>query len=385
MTHPLISDGDLILYGFVGGSLEGDDFFMPQGFTARDVMNALSEMDGDIVARINSPGGLAEEGVAVYRALRAYKGGQVTTKVDAIAASSASIIAMAGAKIVIPEASLLMIHEASGFTFGTRKDHLKSAEVLDKIDGQMATIYAARTGLEIEAVREMMAAETWLDGKEAVEKGFADEAPSEALSIEPAAFDYRVYAHAPDRLKQRAARASQSRSLVAQLKETGMSSKPNVPADKPVEVKSAAPEASAKPATVAELRAQFPELVQQVEAAAANAERERILGIEAALLPGHEQIIAAHKADPAKTPADAALAVLKAERERGDQHLAARAADEKTVAGLRSEPAHQPAPAAKPSAQDIAERARAYRAQQEKLGNKISAAEAVAHVQKEFA
>lgn len=84
----------------------------------------------------------------------------------------------------------------------------------------------------------------------------------------------------------------------------------------------------------------FPAIATELRGEGAKAERDRILGIEAAALPGHEKIIAAHKADPAKTPADAAFAVLDAEKASRGKHLAALDTDEASVKGLRSEPAN---------------------------------------------
>ena len=203
---PLIVNGELVLYGYVGDPAE-----YGWGFNARDVLEALAELDGDITVRINSGGGSAWDGVAIYQALKGYAGGQVTVQVDAIAASAASVIAMSGAKIVVPATALMMIHNASGITWGEAIDHEKTAKVLRTLDGQMATLYAERSGQDADTVANMMDEETWLTGDQAVELGFADEvgeAPetddedekTTAEAVAPAAFAYDVYQNTPERI-----------------------------------------------------------------------------------------------------------------------------------------------------------------------------------------
>lgn len=320
MTHPLIIDGELVLYGYVGGDPEGDGFFYPKGFSARDVIAALEELSGDIRVRVNSPGGLAIEGVAIYRALAAHKG-QVEVHVDAVAASAASIITMAGQVIAIPESALLMIHDAAGRTLGNAEDHLKTAAVLEKLDDQMATIYAAKTGKSREEIKALMDAETWLNGREAVEQGFADEVPPERPS-DPVAFDYRIYAHAPDSLKEL------SRQLASQRERCGKEAALSAVTgqkEKPMTDKSkgSADNHSAAPTTVEELRAAFPDLVAGIESAAAKAERDRINGIEEMAVAGYEKIVAECKADPAVSPEAAAARILRAQKQQGDERAQA--------------------------------------------------------------
>lgn len=148
--------------------------------------------------------------------------------------------------------------------------------------------------------------------------------------------------------------------------------------------------AAAKPTTLAELQTAFPDLCAQLVAQGvaqgmkdgAAAEHARIAGIEAAMLPGHEKIIAAHKADPKMTPADASLAVITAERARGSNHLAALAADESKVEDLSSQATGAGgAPAAgKESAAALAKRASDYQAEQLAKGITVDAIAAVAHV-----
>ncbi|WP_029554776.1 head maturation protease, ClpP-related [Xanthobacter sp. 91] len=202
MARDLIVDGELVLYGPVGG-----DWWDDSGFTAMDVIQSLAQMDGDITVRLNSGGGVAWDGVAIYNALKAYAGA-VTIVVEGVAASAASIIAMAGDEVEMRAGALMMIHNASTITWGTAEDHEKSRELLAKLDGQLAAIYAERTGLDLAEIRALMDAETWMDAAEAIDKGFAGTADDEKAA-KASAFDYRLYAKAPKALQ------SQSKKLKA--------------------------------------------------------------------------------------------------------------------------------------------------------------------------
>lgn len=195
MAEPnkLIVGGELVLYGYVGG----DDFF-DDGFSGKQVLEALAELDGDITVHINSGGGSVWDGSAIHNALKAYDG-KVTVIVDGVAASSASLIAMAGKEIVMAEGAIMMIHNASFLTIGTKVDHEVSAGMLGKLDSQMTGIYARRTGAKPEDIKAMMDAETWFTADEAVKAGFADKT-TQAKAAEAAAFDYSLYPHAPKHL-----------------------------------------------------------------------------------------------------------------------------------------------------------------------------------------
>lgn len=192
---PVLVDGELVLYGFCG-----DDYF-DDGFTDRDVLAALAEIgrETDVTVRLNSGGGFTDAGKAIFNALKAHLG-RVTVSIDAIAASSASIIAMAGDEIIMRSGALMMVHEANGVTMGNAEEHRKSAEWLERESVALASIYAEKSGRPLDEVRAIMLAETWMTAEEAVEAGFADRADGvEAKAV--AAFDYRAYAHAPSPLK----------------------------------------------------------------------------------------------------------------------------------------------------------------------------------------
>lgn len=190
----VLIDGEIVLSGTVG---EG---FFEAGFTAMDVVAALAEIGrtNDVTVRVNSGGGIAMEGVAIFNVLDSHAG-KVTVVVDGIAASAASVIAMAGDEIIMRTGAVMMIHDPASITFGDAADHEKTIVALDAIGNAIADIYAERTGAKPEEMREAMKAETWLSARDAVKRGFADRT-EKAKATEPTAFDYRLYQNAPERM-----------------------------------------------------------------------------------------------------------------------------------------------------------------------------------------
>lgn len=187
----MLDGNELRLYGPVG-YIDG-----AEGFTSSDVIDALAEIgrDTDVTVRINSGGGWAHEGVAIYNAL-ARHGGRVVVTVDGVAASAASLIAMAGDEIIVATGALMMIHDPSLITVGTSVEHGRSIHQLEVTAAAMAAVYAKRTRATLTAIRAAMAAETWLTGDEAVASGFATRTGSVKAKA-AAAFDYAAYEHAP--------------------------------------------------------------------------------------------------------------------------------------------------------------------------------------------
>jgi ATP-dependent Clp protease protease subunit len=152
----------------------GQDFWTGEGVTAKRVSAALRAMGaGPVTVNINSPGGDLFEGLAIYNLLREHEG-EVTVKVLGLAASAASIIAMAGDEVQIARAGFLMIHNAWVLAIGNRHDLREVADTLEPFDRAIADIYAARTGEEQKAMAKLMDAETWIGGSDAVDRGFAD-------------------------------------------------------------------------------------------------------------------------------------------------------------------------------------------------------------------
>jgi len=144
------------------------------GVTAKDFAAELDAVTGDeIILRINSSGGDVFDGFAIYNLLRDHPA-KIRTVVDGFAASIASIIALAGDEIEVHEASVIMIHDPWGVGIGNAAELRQLADVLDKtIASPMAKIYADKMDKPIDEIRDLMEAETWYTGEEAVESGFA--------------------------------------------------------------------------------------------------------------------------------------------------------------------------------------------------------------------
>lgn len=169
----------------------------------------------DLTVHINSPGGSVFDGMAIYNILKNHQG-NVDVVVDGIAASMASIIAMAGNSITIPENAFLMIHNPmSGLAYGESKDLRKHADFLDQIAASMAEIYAERSGKSIEDVKAIMDAETWMTGPQAVSEGFAD-ATSDAVALS-AKYDLKQYASIPQSVSSAFTHMTATQRVIAEL------------------------------------------------------------------------------------------------------------------------------------------------------------------------
>lgn len=170
------------------------------GVDAQEFARQLQTVDTKkVTVRINSPGGNVYDGIAILNSLRSHAA-TITTIVEGIAASAASFIAMAGDTIIMRPNAEMMIHNARGVCVGEAKDFLDYAGRLSKVNSNIASIYAARGGGELEDWLQMMDVETWFSADEAVDAGLADrvEASSKTPSKSKAknAFDLSVFAHA---------------------------------------------------------------------------------------------------------------------------------------------------------------------------------------------
>lgn len=164
-VSPAEDTTDVMIYDEIGGSF---------GVSASEFVSALDEITTPHISlRINSPGGAVFDAIAIYNALVRHPA-YVTSYVDALAASSASLVAMAGDEIVMMQGSELMIHDAAITDTGNAADKLAMNEWLNKQSDNIANVYAARAGGTTQDWRERMIAETWLLGTEAVECGLAD-------------------------------------------------------------------------------------------------------------------------------------------------------------------------------------------------------------------
>lgn len=159
----------LFLNGTIAEESWFDDDVTPQIF--KDELNAGS---GDITVWINSPGGDCVAAAQIYNMLSNYKG-KVTVKIDGIAASAASVIAMAGDTVLVSPVSMLMIHNPATIAWGDHAEMQKAIDMLAEVKESIINAYVLKTGLSRPKLSHLMDAETWMDANKAVELGFADE------------------------------------------------------------------------------------------------------------------------------------------------------------------------------------------------------------------
>jgi ATP-dependent protease ClpP protease subunit len=155
--------------------LIGEDFWTGGGTTANEFRKELAEIKASqIDLHINSPGGDVFDGLAIYNLIKQHPA-KVTTYIDGLAASIASVIAMAGDEIYMAENALFMIHKPYMLTVGNDDDHEKSKELLKTVGGSIAKSYASKTGKLEDELLEMMKVTTWFEADAAVSFGFVDE------------------------------------------------------------------------------------------------------------------------------------------------------------------------------------------------------------------
>lgn len=170
-------DSTITVFDPIGENWEGT------GVTAKRIAAALRAIgEGDVTVQINSPGGNFFEGVAIYNLL-AQHAGRVTVQIVGIAASAASVIAMAGDEIEIAKSGFLMIHNTWVCACGDRHAFVETADFLEPFDRAAADLYAAQSGIDLAEIAAMMDRETWLSSAAAIEKGFADRLIDEAAMI----------------------------------------------------------------------------------------------------------------------------------------------------------------------------------------------------------
>lgn len=213
-------DNSISIFDVIGADYWGE------GVTASRIAGALRSLGGaDVTVNINSPGGDMFEGLAIYNLLREYDG-KVTVKVLGLAASAASIIAMAGDDVQIGRGAFLMIHNCWVYAMGNRHDLAQTAADMEPFDKAMSDIYQARSGLDADTVDAMMDGETYIGGSEAVEKGFADS----LLSADEIADDDDSPAAALRKIDALLAKASTPRSERRKLLKALSGSKPGAAA-----------------------------------------------------------------------------------------------------------------------------------------------------------
>lgn len=290
------NEAELLVYGYIGG----------WDVQSRDFVRQLKELDKGTTlrVRINSGGGSAFEGLAIYHALRKYSGHKIV-EIDALAASAASIIAMAGDEIIMPKSTFIMIHNGWTWMDGNAQELKHAAEVMTELDKSMANIYASRTGQEFDTIKTMMDEETWLSADTALALGFAtstvEDVPIAAMVqgenyvVNGVEFNNKI----PDFIKQKVHASAQANAQINLNSKKGN-----------------------KPMDLQELLAQYPEICEQIKAqgykdgikAGITAERARFQEIEKIEVPGHKDLINDAKYQSGITAADLSMAILAAEK-----------------------------------------------------------------------
>lgn len=202
MTKQTNNSADLLLYGPISESSWWGDEITPKQFA--DDLAALGDV-GEINVRINSGGGDVFAGQAIHSMLKRHAA-NVTVYIDGLAASIASIIAMAGDTVIMPKGAMMMVHNPWTCAWGDSEELRKSADTLDKVRESLISVYEDKTGMSRDDITALMDEETWLTAEEAVEKGFADQVEEMAISaslhdqtltVNGQSFDLMKYAKVP--------------------------------------------------------------------------------------------------------------------------------------------------------------------------------------------
>ena len=170
---------EIMIHGQIGQSFWDDN-----AVGAKEFITDLKAL-GDITrltVNINSPGGSVFEGNSIYNALQAHKA-HITVNIDGVAASIASVIAMAGDTVVMPENAMMMIHNPMGSVFGNSEDMAKQIVLLDKVKEGLVSSYVQKTGSISDVISELMNEETWFTATEALAQGFADEVSKPVTAV----------------------------------------------------------------------------------------------------------------------------------------------------------------------------------------------------------
>ncbi|HAG3253126.1 TPA: Clp protease ClpP [Salmonella enterica] len=292
---------EMQLYGYIG---EWDDI------SSAEVVKQLKEITAKtIVVRINSYGGSVFTAQAILSSLKRHPA-NVTVYIDGIAASAATIIAMAGDKIIIPANAMMMIHNPWTFAAGDSEELRGIAEMMDKVRNSILAAYREKTGLSDEKLIELMDAETWFSADEAVELGFADEVEKPmrmAASLKDGVFCLNGMNFEVSRF------ASLPESLATLTT--------------PENKQPAAPAATNEEEIVDldTLKNKHPDLYNQVfnegRDDGVKAERNRIKQIEDSVIPGHDELVNKAKFETGVSAETLALEIMNAERGRNAAYL----------------------------------------------------------------
>lgn len=182
-------EAEILIYDYIGWPYND----------AGEFVRAIGAMkQGKITIRINSPGGDVWDALAIYNAIKAHPS-KPTTRIESLAASAASFIALAGAQKQAFKNTMIMIHEPMTGFYGNQYEHREIADVLEQVSGVMIDMYADNTNVGKRELKDMLKADTWLTAKDAKEKGFIDTIIEAGKPVK-AEFDLSIYANCPEGL-----------------------------------------------------------------------------------------------------------------------------------------------------------------------------------------
>ncbi|WP_187445338.1 head maturation protease, ClpP-related [Bacillus infantis] len=306
--------GELSLYGTVSEWSWWDDEITPRKF--RDDINNLGEVE-EIVVKLNSQGGDVFAGLHIYQVLKEHKA-HITVRVEGLAASIASTIAMAGDKVIMPKGSMMMMHNPWTYTAGEANELRQTADVLDSIRDALVEVYVAKTGLDEEEIKSLLDSETWMTSSQAVERGFADEIEEnlqisasirgKTAVINGVEMDWSQFEDAPELPKEAGAVPSVLDKVSAVLASRPKSEPKQEPKPQPT---------ASNELTIEALASKHPDLYAAVLAEATQKERDRIKALdELSTVPSAKAIIEKAKYETGATAEAVAVDVLKAESNR---------------------------------------------------------------------
>jgi ATP-dependent protease ClpP protease subunit len=284
---------ELFVYGDISDSAYWDEV------GAKEFVADLSKVtSNDITVRINSGGGSVFAGFAMYNSLKQHKA-NITVRVDGLAGSAASIVAMAGDKIIMPLGSMMFIHNSWTYAAGNASELSDYADMLKKIDASMLEVYKAKTGLDEKAIKDLMDKDSWLTAFEAKELGFATDVEDIqiAASLEGKNLVFGSVKHNYDKLPKNGLKIDIGASIEA-----------NTNQKKEIEM------------TFDEVKAKFSNdikaLTDEAYLNGVKAENQRLKEIDDLEVSGHKDLVVTAKYGETTVNAGIlAMNVLKAERE----------------------------------------------------------------------
>lgn len=308
VTAKAANEAEILLYDIIA------DFDNSEwGFaSAKGLINQIKALGNieNITLRINSVGGDVFQAQTMYSYLRSHAA-KITVRIDGLAASAASLVAMAGDKIIMPSNALMMIHNPAGGVYGEAEDMRDTAEILDKIRDTIANVYVAKTGLDREKIISMMNDETWMTATEAHDLKFCDEVEEGVAVTAMAVKGGTIFSNG-------FGFARIDEFLSAKLPKNAV--KINRSPESKTEPKEDKSEMEIK--NTAELEQTYPDFIGTIRNTAdeagyqrgIQAERERLKALDSLNAPGREEIIAKAKYEDPKDARDIAIELLQAEK-----------------------------------------------------------------------